>query len=129
MPQEILNIIWSALGVLLTGLATWATTQLVAFLNRKIKDKDVAKWTTEITTIVMNAVQQVFQTYVESLKKEGAFTKEAQEEALKRCLSIITGQLTEDCKNYIEANFGDMKTWLITQIESAIYRLKNIETK
>lgn len=123
--QNVLNLIWSIVGVILTGIASWATTMLIKWLNSKIKDKQLAKWSTELTLIVMNAVKEVFQTYVDSLKKEGSFTKEKQEEALKKCLNIINGQLSLELKEYIENNYGDITSYLTTLIESSIYSLKN----
>lgn len=123
--SQLFNILIAALGTLLTGLATWATTRLVTFLNSKIKDKEAAKHLTNITTITMNAVQAVFQTYVESLKKQNAFTEESQKEALEKCLAIIKNQLTPELIAYITENFGDLEKYLKTLVESTIYKLKN----
>lgn len=125
MPQEILNIIFSAVGVLVTGLITWLTTQLIAFLNSKIKNEKAAKFAVDVSTIVMNSVKTIMQTYVESLKQEGAFTEEKQKEALVKCLDIVKTQLTPELTTYIKENFGDIEEYLRTLIEAAIYSLKN----
>lgn len=124
MPQEVLNIIWSAVGIVVTGLLSWATTALVSWLNSKIKDTKVQQWATDLTKIVMSSVQTITQTYVDSLKKENAFTEEAQKEAFSRCLALIKSQLTPGLIKYIQENFGDMETYLQTQIESVINSLK-----
>lgn len=124
MPQEILNIIWSAVGVIVTGLLSWATTALISWLNSKIKDNKVKQWTTDLTQIVMRSVMTISQTYVDSLKKENAFTKEAQKEAFNKCMDLIKSQLTPELQKYIQENFGDMETYLKTQIESIIKSLK-----
>ena len=71
-------IFWSIIGTIGTGLATWLTTFVVSLLNQKIKDKKLARWSSEVTMIIMNAVQTVFQEFVDVLKKEGKFTPEAQ---------------------------------------------------
>lgn len=125
MPQEVLNIIWSAVGVLVTGLLSWVTTVIINWLNGKIKDNKVRQWATDLTQIIMTSVTTITQTYVDSLKKEGAFTKEAQEEAFNKCLTLIKSQLTPELKQYIEDNFGDMEAYLKAQIESLIYSLKS----
>lgn len=125
MPQEILNIIFSAVGVLVTGLITWLTTQLISFLNSKIKNEKAAKFAVDVSTIVMNSVKTIMQTYVESLKQEGAFTEEKQKEALVKCLDIVKTQLTPELTTYIKENFGDIEEYLRTLIEAAIYSLKN----
>ena len=72
----------------------------------------------------MSSVQTITQTYVDSLKKEGAFTEEAQKEAFNKCLALIKSQLTPELLEYIKNNFGDMETYLKTQIESMINSLK-----
>ena len=117
-------IFWSIIGTIGTGLATWLTTFVVSLLNQKIKDKKLARWSSEVTMIIMNAVQTVFQEFVDVLKKEGKFTPEAQKEAKERAYKIIISQLTPDLEKYIKDNFGEMKEWLMTQIEAIIYQLK-----
>ena len=124
MPQEVLNIIWSAVGVIITGLLSWATTALVSLLNSKIKDTKAKKWATDIAQIVMNSVMTITQTYVDNLKKENAFTKEAQQEAFRKCLELVQTQITPELKTYIEDNFGDMLVYLKTQIEAMIKSFK-----
>ena len=125
MPQEFLNILWTAVGVVITGLVSWATTALVAWLNSKIKNEKVAKFTTDLTNIVGTAVKTIMQTYVDSLKQEGAFTEEKQKEALQKCLNIVLNQLTPELTKYIQDNFGDIQEYITTLIESSIYSLKN----
>lgn len=127
--SQVLTIVWSAVGIIITSFASWLTTLIIKWLNSKIKDKQLAKWSTELTLIVMNAVKEVFQTYVESLKKEGAFTAEKQKEALAKCLAIIEGSLSTELKDYIVNNYGDMEAYLKTLIESTIYSLKNDNKK
>lgn len=126
MPQEIQNILLSALGVIITGLATWLSTYMVKLLNEKIKDKQFARWLSQIIEIITNAVKCTYQTYVEALKDENMFTKEAQEEALKRTLQSVKSQLSQESIKFIKDNFGDVEKWLIEKIESIIYSLKNL---
>lgn len=127
--EQFIQILWGILGTVVTTLITWGTSRLITLLNAKIKDKQVAKWSTQITNIVMSAVQSVFQSFVESLKANGKFDSKAQKEAKQAALDIITKQLTPELKQFIKDNYGDMTEWLGQQIESAIYQLKNIVTK
>lgn len=124
--MEFEQILWSIVGTIGTGLATWVTTVLIAFLNSKIKDKNIARWSTAITKIVMSAVQSVFQTYVDALKKQGKFTVEEQKIANEKALAIIKSQLSDELQDYIKDNFGDMEKYLLEQIEAMIYQLKFI---
>jgi hypothetical protein len=124
MPQEVLNIILSAVSIAVTGLASWAVGLLISWMNKKIKDQTLAKHLTAITQIVTDAVMNVFQSFVETLKNNGKFDEAAQKEAKDRALDIIMKQLTPELKDYITSNFGDLTEWLSNKIESVIYGLK-----
>lgn len=122
--EQFYVILWSAVGVVVTGLATWLTSFVVGWLNQKIKDKKLARWSSELFTIIMNAVQTVFQEFVDTMKKEGSWNADAAKEAKERAYKIITSQLTDDLRKYITDNFGDMKEYILNQIEAMIYNLK-----
>lgn len=124
MPQEVLNIILSAVSIAVTGLVSWAVGLLISWMNKKIKDQTLAKHLTAITQIVTDAVMNVFQSFVETLKNNGKFDEAAQKEAKDRALDIIMKQLTPELKDYITTNFGDLTEWLSNKIESVIYGLK-----
>ena len=117
-------IFWGIIGTIGTGLATWLTTMLVSWLNTKIKDRKLARWSSEVSMIIMNAVQTIFQEFVDTMKKNGTWNSEAAKEAKEKAYSIIVGQLTAELQNYITENFGDMKEWIMNQIEAMIYNLK-----
>ena len=125
MPQEVLNIILSAVSLVVTGLVSWGVSVLINFMNSKIKDAQAAKHLTQITQIVTDAVMNIFQSFVETLKNNGKFDEAAQQEAKEKALAIIQSQLTDELKAYIQDNFGDMKQWLMSKIEAIIYTLKN----
>ena len=72
----------------------------------------------------MNAVQTVFQEFVEVMKKAGTWDEETAKEAKERAMKIIMSQMTPELKKFIEDNFGDMKEYLMNQIEAMIYQLK-----
>ena len=122
--EQFYTILWSVVGVLATGLASWVVVVVTNFFNQKIKDRKAAKWASDLFQIIMGAVQSVFQSFVDTLKKNGQFDEAAQKEAKERAYRIIAGQLTQELREYIEANFGDMREYLMNQIESAIYSLK-----
>ena len=125
MNDILLNVLSVLLTAVIIPLISIAGTQLIKFINSKIKNNELAKQLTTATTIVTNAVRVVFQTYVDTLKKNGSFDKEAQVEALTRAKNIALSQITEDTKSYIEYNYGDFKNWLTIQIEATIDLLKN----
>ena len=125
MNEILLNVLSVLLTAVILPLISIAGTQLIKFINSKIKNNELAKQLTTATTIVTNAVRVVFQTYVDTLKKNGSFDKEAQVEALTRAKNIALSQITEDTKSYIEENYGDFNNWLTIQIVATIDLLKN----
>jgi hypothetical protein len=125
MWESIAPYIYSGIGLIITGLCTWLSAYLVQLINSKIKDKNIAKWLSQITQIVLSVVKQVYQTYVEALKANGTFNADAQKEALNKAIVEIESELSTDAKKFITDNYGDMEAWLKTQIESVIYTLKN----
>lgn len=124
MTDQLISILLTGVGIVATGLFTWLTAMITAWLNSKIKNQKMAQMATTTTQIVMSAVQSVFQTYVEAIKKEGKFGDAEKEEARRQCLEIINSQLTGELLDYLKSNFGDVQEYLKKQIEAVIYQLK-----
>lgn len=125
MPQEILNIILSAVSIAVTGLVSWAVGLLINMINSKVKDQNAAKHLTAITQITTDAVMNVFQSFVDTLKKNGSFDEKAKAEAKEKAWVIVSQQLTPELKDYISTNYGDVKEWVYNKIEAIIYTLKS----
>lgn len=125
MNEIILNIISVVVTAVILPLISYAGARLIAWLNAKIKDENAKQQLTVATDIVKNAVRSVFQTYVETLKKNGTFDKESQKVALIKAKDDALAQMSDEIKDYITKNYGDLETWITTQIESTINILKN----
>lgn len=125
MNEIIINIISVLVTAVIIPLITWGGTELIKLIQTKVKNEKATEYLTVASTIVMNAVKTVFQTYVDSLKKSGKFTKETQEEALFRAKEIVIRQINDETKEYIKSKYGSFEIWLNTQIESTIDTLKN----
>lgn len=125
MNEILLNVLSCVVTAVIIPLITLLGSKLIKWISGKIDNEKTSKYLTEATTIVLDAVKCVFQTYVEALKKEGSFNKDAQLIALNKAKEIVLNQLSNDVKEYIKSNFGDIDTWLTTQIEASINTLKN----
>lgn len=119
------EVVISVVSIIVTALASWGVTELTKLINSKIKDANAKEMLSSAVTTVSDVVKQVYQTYVEALKGQNAFTAEAQKEALAKALGTIEAILPEKVKAYLTDNFGNIEAWLTTQIEAAIYSLKN----
>lgn len=125
MNDIIFNIISVVVTAVILPLISYAGTRLITWLNAKIKDENAKQQLTVATDIVTSAVRSVFQTYVEALKKNGTFDKKSQKVALIKAKDEALSQMSDDIKDYITKNYGDLQTWLTTQIEATINILKN----
>ena len=122
--EQFWTIFWSAIGVIITGLASWISIVITQWLNSKIKDKTLARHASAVLEIVTNAVMTITQTYVDNMKKNNMFDAEAQKIALDKCYTIVNSQLTSELKEYLANNFGDVQSYLMSLIESTILTLK-----
>ena len=125
MNQILLNILATVVTCIILPLISFLGVKLTQWLNTKNKDKKGQKLLDTAVDIVINAVRSVFQTYVESLKNSGNFNADAQKIAFNLAKSIVLKQLSEDAKQYIATNYGDLEEWIRNQIEASIYKLKN----
>ena len=125
MNEIIINIISVVVTSIVLPLISIAGAKLIQFINSKIKNNKAADLLTTATTIVINAVRSVFQTYVETLKKEGSFNKDAQIIALNKAKDIALTQMTDEVKDYLVTTYGSLDSWLDTNIEATINVLKN----
>jgi len=84
-------------------------------------DNDIAqKYTTMIGDTIKSCVETTNQTYVDSLKEQGKFDKDAQMQAFDKTLDAILKVLSEDTKKYINETTGDLNTYLKQCIESTV---------
>ena len=125
MNEILINIISVVVTSIVLPLLSIAGAKLVQLINSKIKNNKAANFLSTATTIIINAIRSVFQTYVEALKKEDKFDEASQKIALLKARDIALNQMTDDVKNYITSTYGDLDTWINTNIEATINILKN----
>lgn len=121
---------------LLTAVITAAIPVVSAFLITLInraRDKATAQtddikqqgYIKEIADAISAAVAATSQTYVDALKKNGAFTVEAQKEAANKALTACLASISPAAQAFIEAAYGDIKDYLTTKIEAEVRKQKN----
>lgn len=126
MDDIFINILSCIVTVIILPLITLLGSKLIKWISKKIDDENVEKNLIKATNIILDAVKYVLQTYVDNLKKEGKFTKDAQLIAFNKAKEIVLSQFNEEIKSYIKDNFGDIDSWIDVQIEASINNLKNI---
>ncbi len=104
---------------------------LAAFIARYLKvsaDQATAKiendlirfYLEEATEVVLQAVTYTAQTYVDSLKAQGTFDKEAQREAFNKTKNVAAKLITTEVREALEVVYGDVDTWLEAKIEQLV---------
>ena len=114
------TVIMPALATIVTGLAGWGVSALVAWLNTKIKNEKVRLALENTRDIITAAVSETSQTFVDDLKKAGNFTDAFKAEAYERTLAHVKAQLTEEAAKLIRTTTNDLDMWLTEEIEKAV---------
>lgn len=127
--DAVLPYILDGFGTLLLALLSFAGYKLADLLNKRTKNEHVQNLVNGIYNVAANAAKVTYQTYVESIKGTEAWNTDSQKYALNMAVEIAKAQLTEDAKNFITTNCGDLTEYLSTAIESSIYTLKNGATE
>lgn len=78
------------------------------------------KYVSMLSDTITTCVIATNQTYVESLKKQGKFDMEAQRKAFQMTLDSVLNVLNDDARKYLTEMYGDLNTYIVTQIESVV---------
>ena len=129
--QEWLDLLFQILEVCIIPLFGVLTAFLVKFIKVKSNeitakvDSDIAdKYITMLADTISACVIATNQTYVEALKKDNAFTKEAQLEAFDMTYKAVMLILTEDAVTYLTNIYGDLSAYITAQIEAEVNKSK-----
>lgn len=125
--MEWLPLLYQILEVCVIPLLGILTAYIVKFINAKsaeIKNKvdnDTAdKYIGMLNDTISACVIATTQTYVEALKKQNAFTAEAQKEAFNLTFNAIMAVLTDDAKSYLTEIYGDLTAYITNKIEAEV---------
>ena len=125
--MEWLPLLYKILEVCIIPLLGILTTYLVKYIKAKSLelqakvDNDTAdKYIAMLDNTICACVVATTQTYVEALKKENAFTKEAQLEAFNLTFNAVMAVLSNDAKDYLTNIYGDLTAYITNKIEAEV---------
>ena len=125
---DLLNDIFRLCVVpLLAVLTTYLVNYIKAKSDELVKDSDnelERKYMAMLADTITDCVLATNQTYVEALKNQNAFTKEAQEEAFRQTFDAVMAVLNDDAKAYLTNVYGDLTVYLTKKIEAEVNRSK-----
>lgn len=121
MKEILLNLLY----IVLTVGVPFLTACLARYLRAKWQKTDAetsaaAEQTAldEIACAVSVAVAMVSQTFVDELKRSGAFDPEAKKEALQKALQATLNALSIETRNFIQTAYGSLESYLTNRIEA-----------
>lgn len=121
--EYILPTLGTCLGVIITALGAYVVT----YINKKkeeisqnMTNEKGKKYLDMVSETIIKCVIATNQTYVDALKKENAFTAEAQKEAFNRTFNNVMNILSEDCLLYLETITNDVEEYIKNEIEAEV---------
>ena len=129
--NELLTTITQTIIIpLLIALVGYAVKWINAKANEIKANTDnayVQKYVEMLRETITTNVIAVNQTYVDALKEQNAFTKEAQEEAFRRVYEAVMTSLTEEAYLYLETIIGDLQDYITAEIEATVKEYKLVK--
>ena len=122
--MEILSKIFELCVIPLIGILT---SYLIVFIRmkkqelvNKTEDEKAKKYLDMIGETIIDCVLATNQTYVDSLKAQGAFDAEAQKIAFQKTYDMVIKFLSNEAKEYIAEAYGDITEYLTSKIEAQV---------
>ena len=100
---------------------------LARYASTKTDSALAQKYLEDAANAITTAVSRTNQTYVDTLKKSGTFTKENQQEALGMAIREAVNLMRHETINFLKEAYGDMNDYLVSQIEAEVRKQKLAE--
>lgn len=126
-----LNILQQIFELCVIPLLAIITRSLVIYISTKkdeLKNKTnnelAKKYLDLLNDTIANCVIATNQTYVEALKKENAFTADAQKAAFEKTYQAVIATLSDEAQKYLPEVVGDLQTYITQKIEASVNQNK-----
>ena len=120
--QQIATACVPVLCLLITASGTYLVTLLrkkTSQLQQQLDNETASKYMGMACDAVSQSVAYISQTYVDTLKSEGAFTKEKQKVAFESAKSMTLKILGDTAVEALKEIYNDFDAWLDTKIEES----------
>lgn len=128
--MELLAKIFELCVIPLLGVLT---AYIVAFIKAKTtqlaeksKNDTLDKYLIMLGNTVSQCVMATNQTYVDTLKAQGAFDGEAHEKAFKMTLEAVMNIMGEEAIKYLNEACGDLTAYIANMIEAEVKLQKEV---
>lgn len=129
--MEWLSLLSQIFEVCIIPLLGVATVALINFIQKKTaeakaksKNDTLDKYIGMLGDTITDCVAATNQTYVDSLKQQGAFDLEAQKVAFQTTYDAVMQVLSQEAIDYLTEAYGDVKALITNQIEAKVNAAK-----
>ncbi len=122
--DEVIKAILIPVLPLITIMITLYVRKNIDKLQEDIQNEKMNNYLNMLDKLVFEAVNAVNQTFVNSLKSEGQFTKEKQREAFRIAKERILRKISKQGEEILREISGDFETMVEDMIDSYIIELK-----
>ena len=124
MSMELLTQIFEVcilplLGILTTFFVKWVNARIGEISDNR-KNETEKKYLDMLNNTISDCVIATTQTYVDALKKQGAFDAEAQKVAFNMTYEAVVKLLTNEAQIYLNEAVGDLNLYITQKIESEV---------
>ena len=112
-------VIW-IIGAIASGVGIY----LMNLIKTKVKNEKIQKLLCGALSKIQDGVDYTYQTFVENLKGTTLWDEQAKEKARQQTLAYIQEKMSNIETTFISENYGDVKTWILEQVEVAIKKSK-----
>ena len=120
----ILNEIFQVCIIPLLGLLTAYAVKFIKAKAGEIAANQesaiVDKYVLLLSETITDCVIATNQTYVDALKEQNAFDKEAQAVAFQKTFDAVMNVLSADAKEYLTHIYGDLTAYITARIEAEV---------
>ena len=116
------------LGVLTAFFVKWVNVKTAEIADTR-KNETEKKYINMLNNTISDCVIATTQTYVDTLKKQGAFDAEAQKVAFTMTYEAVVKLLTDEATEYLNEAVGDLNLYITQKIESEVNINKTIVTE
>ena len=113
------------LGVLTAFFVKWVNVKTAEIADTR-KNETEKKYINMLNNTISDCVIATTQTYVDTLKKQGAFDAEAQKVAFTMTYEAVVKLLTDEATEYLNEAVGDLNLYITQKIESEVNLNKTI---
>ena len=113
------------LGVLTAFFVKWVNAKTAEIADTR-KNETEKKYINMLNNTISDCVIATTQTYVDALKKQGAFDAEAQKVAFTMTYEAVVKLLTDEATEYLNEAVGDLNLYITQKIESEVNLNKTI---